>query len=434
MTLQNEKAKFNNVAKLMLKSQLSKNIGTRVTYKQKIIEAYNNFLNYIAERYDTSSEENKTACKDALNFTQNKLVACLNNLNCKHNIKKGVYETILPEQVGQPQLENIVSDSDSNEESIDISILYENTDIMAAITNIEFLRLCGETIPTSFTGDPLHLTAFINAIDLLNNVATTAQNTAELIPLLTAFIKTRLNAKSSEYLTELDLTINQIKTRLSASIKPENDKIIKGKMAALKADRNSLQEFAKQAEQLSDSLKRALILDGIPSAKANAMVIDETINMCKNTARSDYVKTVLASSAFTSPKEVVAKFIVEVGNDKTDKQVLAFHSMKKQFRPTNQRGGRNPRQNNNNRQNYSNYSNNYNNNPRFRNNRQNGNHYTNRGNYNNNQRYNGHNRQNNFSNRNHNIHYTAAENSSVPQRQLGEQSLQMQNQPLQQQF
>lgn len=198
-----------------------------------------------------------------------------------------------------------------------------------AITNVEFLRLCGETIPNIYSGEPLALQPFVNSMELLSQIA----DTDALRNLLISFVKTRMNGKAIEYIPKENTTVVSIIAALKKNIKHENDKVIRGKMAALRSDRVSLAKFTKQAENLADSLKRALILDGIPNEKANQMAIDETINTCKLSSKTNYVKSVLASTSFASPKEVVAKYIVESNNEISEKQVLAYRSFPPRFAP-----------------------------------------------------------------------------------------------------
>ncbi|XP_067614383.1 uncharacterized protein [Eurosta solidaginis] len=56
------------------------------------------------------------------------------------------------------------------------------------------------------------------------------------------------------------------------------------------------------------------------------MAVEQTGNVCHLNAKSNLVKTILASTAFTDPKDVVAKLIVEQNNEVTECQVLAFRS------------------------------------------------------------------------------------------------------------
>lgn len=436
MSFKDKKDKFLKVTKLIIKTKLSKKQVTLETYRDKIIEAFNDFTNYCRSKYNSVNTETKEEIVAEYNKLKVKLNICFTLLNCQYKINSRPLSLLLESEVGPPSPGESSSpenssiedeNSDSEEENDDLGKinidLEENNDLekekvipvdnklpnMAEPTTLEFLRLCGETIPNNYSGDPLHLKPFLNAIDLLQVIAT---NDA-LKVLLLQFIKTRLTSNALEKLNDTDNTIDLIKTRLTNCIKPENEKIIKGKMAALKADRNSLTDFSKQAENLAECLKRALVLDGIPSQKANTMAIDETVAMCKNSARSDYVKSVLASTSYQNPKEVVAKFIIETGNDKTDKQILSYQAGKKPNFKTN---------NSNDKRQFSN-QNNY----RYNNNYQRSNWNRSKNNSYNKEQHrsysrNDYNRQRNnqYNNNNRNVRYTNSGNSHAPQRYAGE--------------
>lgn len=297
MTLEELKTEFIKVAKRILKENLSTNPETLETYRIDIVTAYNDCINYVVKINSQLSESKQNSAYTELTYIKNKFTECLEKLNCVYT---------LPETILKPVLET--------------EIFFN-----MALTNIQLLRICGETIPQIFTGEPLSLQPFLNALDLLNELATTPA----LQTLLISFIKTRMNSKAIEFIPTENLTVQLIKNALLTNIKPENEKIIKGKLAALRTDRMSLQEFSKQAESLADGLKRALVLEGLPSHKANQIAIDETINTCKISAKTNYVKSILASSNFSNAKEVVAKFIIESNNEQSEKQVLSFHSFPK---------------------------------------------------------------------------------------------------------
>lgn len=95
-------------------------------------------------------------------------------------------------------------------------------------------------------------------------------------------------------------------------------------MQALKADRVPLQDFSKKAEELAESFRRALVMEGIPSEKAREMTVAKTVQMCRASARSDLTKSVLASSTFREAKDVVAKFVIEINEETKEKQVLMW--------------------------------------------------------------------------------------------------------------
>lgn len=106
-----------------------------------------------------------------------------------------------------------------------------------------------------------------------------------------------------------------------------------------------------------------MITEGFPEGKAQELTIEKSVEVCRNSAHSDIVKSVLASSKFNTSKEVIAKFITETDTNRAERQVLAL----RKFQSQNKRGGFNNsvnssrgRFNNNNRGNYYNQNTNYN--------------------------------------------------------------------------
>jgi len=195
------------------------------------------------------------------------------------------------------------------------------------LTNVEFLKLASATINRNYSGNPLQLQSFIDSIDLLKTLA----DSNDLKTLLKSFVLSKLEGTAREYITNDVQTVEQIIAQLKSKIRPESSKVIEGKMQALKADRSSMQNFTKQAEELADCLKRSLVMEGISLQKAEEMSIEKTVEMCRASARSDLVKAILSSTKFNDPKEVVAKFIVETNAEIKEKQVLAYHPQSNRF-------------------------------------------------------------------------------------------------------
>lgn len=173
--------------------------------------------------------------------------------------------------------------------------------------------------------------------------------------MLKSFILTKLQGKALEIIPETANTIEAIVNALKAKIKPENSKVVEGRMMALRADKSNLQDYAKRAENLADCLKRSLILEGISETKAQEMVIDKTIELCRANSNSPVVISILQSAKFDSAKEVVAKYIIQSNKSKHEQQILSFQ--KRQNNNNNQYGNRNNNYNRNNRQNFNRRSN-----------------------------------------------------------------------------
>ena len=109
-------------------------------------------------------------------------------------------------------------------------------------------------------------------------------------------------------------------------------------MLALRMTKQSIQDFAKEAELLADSLKRAFITEGIPEVNSQRMTTEKTVEMCKLSAKSDTVRTCLAAASFSDPKEVIAKLITETNSDNTHRQVLAYERINHSRGNNNHRG------------------------------------------------------------------------------------------------
>lgn len=75
-----------------------------------------------------------------------------------------------------------------------------------ALTTTEMLKLASSQINKNYGGDPLVLKSFIDSINLLNSLATTA----ELKTFSTSFIRTKLEGKARELLNDSDTTVKDI--------------------------------------------------------------------------------------------------------------------------------------------------------------------------------------------------------------------------------
>lgn len=375
-------------------------------YTLDLIEAYNNFVKFIGEEYSTLHPDSKNTVRDKIQNYKQGVLASLTILDLFVNLPSD-FEPIdinkitklgLPEPLDTSQIfvsastfENSNSeefgaatggvqekrDNNASETNLDeiVKQTLENnfvvinqTQVTMAITKIEFFNLCSRTISNNFSGDPLALTAFINSIKLLESMVENVEHTA----MLKSFIMTKLTGSAQDAVPNDPATVDVIINALKGAIKPENSKIVMGKMIALKADRTNFTDYAKKVETLSESLKRSLILEGYPSDKANEVTIEKTKELCRGNTTSPVVKACLDAAVFNDAKEVVSKFIIESRLESaTEAQVFSFNS---------NRGNRNYSNNfNNNRGrgrnfNRNNFQNNFQNNFRnqYRQNNQNG--------------------------------------------------------------
>lgn len=241
--------------------------------------------------------------KNEFVYCRDRTIPALGAITSKYKIPNSIFDKIVNE------CDKEYYDSAESEPEVETNLN------MTEITTIEFLRLAAQTINKPFNGDPLSLTSFINSIKLLQTVATTAN----LQTLLQTFILTRLESKALEAIPQNPASIEAI-----IEIRPDNSKVVEGRLLALKNAGKNMIDFAKEAENLADAFKRALIVEGVSDNKANEMTIDKTIEMCRQSTQSALVKAVVSSAKFDQPKDVIAKFITETNNEKKEHQVLSF--------------------------------------------------------------------------------------------------------------
>lgn len=211
-----------------------------------------------------------------------------------------------------------------------------------AMTSTEYYKLCTQQLNYTYTGDPLGLPPLIDAIELLQYLDTEHLHENILLRVL----KTKLMGQAREYLPD-DATVDEIKEILRKKIKVKSSKIIMGQLMALKADKTNFTDYAKRAEDLAEQFNRSLILEKIPTDTANNMTIDKTIDLCASNTRSQLVKSVLESTKFDDPKEVIATFIIQERKQKANEnQVLAYQQTNRFTRNRNFNNARRFQRNN----------------------------------------------------------------------------------------
>jgi hypothetical protein len=333
------KTEFDRVYKCLNKKQKLLE-ETFENHKVNIIGQYNNLINLYISNFKILLIDHKLELENELFVLRDRLLNLFNRLKVDVFIPYSIKEFIDLE-VQDPNFDETLIFEQEVENIVEIMVQ----------TDIDLLRLSAQTINRNYSGDHIKLEAFINSIDLLDGIATADNKNA-----LKNFILSKLEGKALEAMPANPATIEIIKNSLKEKIRPDSSKVIEGRNKALKLDNTSYQDFSKEAENLADSYRRALIAEGIPNIKSNEMATEKTVEMCRNVARSPMIKTVLASSQFDNPKSVIAKFLVEIGNEKPDGKILSFNSFRNGFNNNNNYGYRGRGNYNGN---YNSYSNNF---------------------------------------------------------------------------
>lgn len=441
------KEAFITIIKRALKTNISTNPVTLKQYESDFTHAFNYYTTSIAELYKKSDTKIQEQISQEFYYCRKKLHKAFVNIKLECEIPCIIGLEINPTTYKPKELletsyiatnplnlscNDIESESDyhsdiEEESNITNEIIINNSNM--ALSKAEFLKICGSTINKPYLGEPNSLKSFTNSLELLNDLA---ENDV-LKQTLVRFAKTKLQATAQAAVPDNTNSIEAIIQALNTKITPDDSKVIEGRLLALRTDKRGLQDFSKTAEDLSRDLKLALILEGVAENKANQMSIDKTIEMCRASTRNELVKAVVSSSTFKNPKEVLAKFVTEITQDKKEQQVLSFRTQPRNRHPQNRNqpnqswSNRNTNNQINRRANYQNrnYSNNNNINQNPNNRRNSRGHNNN--NYNNNNYNNNTNRTFYNSNRNHNVRLAQTPGNGhapVQQSGLGEQSYQ----------
>lgn len=403
---------------------LTANLELRQDYKECLVRTYNAILDVIQPIFKNLSVENQIDAQNKLTGHLTKLKEAFYFLNLKYEFERNAFSKIDIDKITEDSendtiediVENIIEDidsdtaseSESSESSTDTTIdttinhshtshlnnTYPNNQNLNMVqTAAEFIRTAYQMINTKYSGEPSGRDSFIDAIELLKELCEPQNNQT-----FVKFVMTRLEGKARQLIGDTPANVDIIIERLRAGIKRESSKVIEGRILALRADKTSLLKFAEQAEKLADRLNESLCVEGFSQEKAKEITIEKTVEMCRKSAKNDTVKAVLAASAFSEPKEVIAKMIVEINNLKQDKPHTSYthkvgNQSRNHFGNTNrnqgqsQSGYQNNRNSNRNGQHHNNNRQNNNNGSNGRSNFRNGQNYhgnsNNRGNYNN---------------------------------------------------
>lgn len=400
---------FNRV-ECYTRRKLTANIKLREEYRSELTRTYNEVTLFLHEIYLNASLETKIEIQNRQFELKTKLKRAFEVIRVSYNFTKQAFELIelnkIKENLDESEIEtdeDTLTASEANDTDEETSsqgvhsgktIETPNLNRTLSLSNIpspskqdrlnlfierenqinfskmafEYIGNISRIIKNTFDGDVNQLEAFIASIELANSATEPAQQ-----PTLVKFIKTKLIGEAVEYVPANTANAIDAIAAIRAKAKGDNTQVVMGRLLALRSDKTSMQKFQETAELLAEKLRKSYISDGIPPILANQMTIDKTVEMCRLSARTPLVKSVLASTKFEQPKEVLAKFITEASTENTEVKILSFRNNGNRGNNRGHRGNNRGYFNQN-----RGYNNNYNNNRGYNNNFNN-----NFGNYNN---------------------------------------------------
>lgn len=291
-------------------TDLLENENPTVDDLELVLDRYNAIIVYAEIDYEKKKRTTKEHITSVIEVSRVTLQRCFEKLNLPVILPGKLLSNIhyVP-PTPNPKPKTGTSEhtqTEQNSQNTGTQTLVDNNTVNMPQTTAEFLRVASGLINYKFEGDPLKLATFLADVDL---VCLSAENNNRALCL--TFVKRCLSGKALECITDDDDTIDKIKATLTANIKPESSDVVEGKMMALRVRKGNFTEFTEEAEKLAEAFRRSLVVSGIPRAKAQEMTIKKTIELCRKTARSDTVKSVISSTKYEQPADVLATLVTQ---------------------------------------------------------------------------------------------------------------------------
>lgn len=317
---------------------------------ESVLDKYNAIIVYAEIDYENKKSATKEHITETVQANRVTLQDCFTNLNLPVILPGKLLSTIhyLPSvpkpepPVSKPsasqltQTDQIVSATQINQtDQIQQTSTITQT-IEMAQTIADFMKYTQSILNYKYTGDPLELNGFISDAEMLQSLATSDETKQFCFK----YVKNRVRGRAEEYIPENCASIEQMIEILKSKIKPENSTVVEGKILSLRLQKGDYSKFAQEAEKLSEAFRRALVVEGITKTKAEEMTINKMVDLCRKTTKVEIVKSVLESTKFDTPADVIAKFITQSDKARREYKEINATNSKSAFNSNNNNGNR----------------------------------------------------------------------------------------------
>lgn len=325
------KKEFVKHGKRIIRHNKTQNPKTRFKYMREAIESYNKYITEVNNLFDKLGYQDQAVVREDFLYFKSQVLKYIGSYNLNNFPEpKGGYD---PVKIDDDQLlalcetglirnntpnssddENSHSDepSGSSERSIHTEAIM-STDI----SKLDFINACSRQIPSNYDGNFETLRSFINKINFLKELA----STAELRNTLKVYILTKLDQKALAKVSEDPASVDEIIASLKNKIKHDNSKVLEGRMTALTLDNKPFSDFQSQAKILAESYQQSLIEEGIPLQVAEKLAIEKTVDLCRKNTRSSEVKAILSASEHPDTASVIAKMVTGIDAVRQEKLI-----------------------------------------------------------------------------------------------------------------
>ena len=170
-----------------------------------------------------------------------------------------------------------------------------------ALTNLEFLKLASVILP-EYDGTFEELQRFVDAIELVEQFTGTYMNIA------VAITKTKLKGTARNFIQD-ENSLKAIRDTLKKFIRPEPPALIISKLKNLEQINKTPNEYIKELEILTTSLKSAYIVQGLSIELAEEYTTDTTVEVIKLNSINEKVKLIMEACSFKTVSEACTKFL-----------------------------------------------------------------------------------------------------------------------------
>ena len=306
-------AEFNRAYKCLNKAQLPK-AETQAKHLNNLVLQHNTIAATLRTFLPLLTPDHRKEVEDIFLQLKSKLSLILKKLEISDKVPSDLTSVL--------NLSFVEEDSDSSDTDPPLR--------ETKMTPAEFLSTASKLLP-DFDGSYENLQRFLDAISLVQAVSTDNEATAVVL------IKSKLTGHVRKLITN-ETTIESIKTALITNIKGESQQAAMAKLANVKQNNKSANEYAKEVEALTKKLESAYISDGITPQVARQYATQTAVKTFAKNAKSEKVKLLMQAAQFSNLDQAVAKFI-DLNTDNEEKRVNYVNSRGHQnsYRP-NYRG------------------------------------------------------------------------------------------------
>nr|CAI5852712.1 unnamed protein product [Callosobruchus analis] len=283
--LTNLKQKVINESKRVLKKQVPTIESVRAEIRDNLLMHYNQFVKEVINIQSALDDGQLNLVKKLFSHLRDRVVRSYQVLKVPYKIPTSCIELIKADVLDE--------DLNFDEEELETRNSIDQLLLNMATTNFEFFNFAAKILPNEFDGSPQRLQSFIDALNLLKVNSVGHEENVRI------FVRTKLIGKARELVSDND-SLEDIITKLTTGIRTDSSQMVSSKLLALKKSNKDTTKYATEVEELSTSLKRAYIAEGVPGQVAEKYATQCTVNSLKLNTNSEKIKIIMEAATMAT--------------------------------------------------------------------------------------------------------------------------------------